>query len=171
MATRHDAPTRHDDAMETTGGRTSEQLKVEAEELVLDSFTAGDAVDLGLDAVRIAQESNLPIVIEVRRLGQVAFRAALEGSRRDSDGWIVRKARVVERFEDSTLAIRVKYEERGTTFNVSTGLSELEYAAHGGGVPISVRSVGIVGALYVSGLPQVDDHDFAVARIAELKAR
>lgn len=155
---------------ETTGGRTTEQLSDEAQDVTLTTFTAADAVGLGLIAVERAQDSHLPIVIEVRRLGQVAFRAAMPGSRRDSDGWIQRKARVVERFEDSTLAVRVKYEERGTTFNDSTGLSELDYAAHGGGVPITVHGVGIVGAIYVSGLPQVDDHDLAIACLRDLKA-
>ena len=156
---------------QTTGGRTSQQLHDEARTCSLESFLQDDAVDLGLIAVDRARRDGLPIVIEVRRLGQIAFRAALGGSRRDSDGWIARKAAVVERFEDSTLAVRVKYEERGTTFNEASGLSELDYAAHGGGVPIHVTSVGQVGALYISGLPQVDDHDFAVACIRELGSR
>ncbi len=154
----------------TTGGRTTAQLHDEATSVTLGSFTQADAVALGLIAVERARDASLPIVIEVRRLGQVAFRAAMPGSRRDSDGWIERKARVVERFEDSTLAVRVKYEERGTTFTDSTGLDELQYAAHGGGVPIAVAHVGIVGGMYVSGLPQVDDHDLAIACLRELQS-
>lgn len=155
--------------MTTTGSRTVDQLHAEADTCVLSTFTQADAITLGTYALGKAQEQALPIVIEVRRLGQIAFRAALPGSRRDSDSWIERKARVVERFEDSTLAVRVKYEERGTTFNESTGLSELDYAAHGGGVPIVVDGVGIVGGLYISGLPQVDDHDFAISCLLQLR--
>ena len=83
--------------------------------------------------------------------------------------WLIMSRYAVRCFEDSTLAVRVKYEERGTTFNESTGLSELDYAAHGGGVPIVVDGVGIVGGLYISGLPQVDDHDFAISCLLQLR--
>jgi uncharacterized protein (UPF0303 family) len=36
------------------------------------------------------------------------------------------------------------------------------FAAHGGGIPIAIKGTGVVGALIVSGLPQVDDHNFAI---------
>ena len=65
---------------------------------------------------------------------------------------------------------KVKYEERGTTFNESTGLSELEYAAHGGGMPVFVAGVGVVGGFYASGLPEVDDHRFLVSCLRDLKS-
>ena len=64
----------------------------------------------------------------------------------------------------------MRYEERGTTFNEATGLSELDYAAHGGGMPVIVAGVGVVGGFYASGLPQVEDHEFLVACLRELKS-
>ncbi len=148
--------------MSTTGGYTSEQLAAQARACELTRFTIDDAVHLGLLATERATAEALPLVIEVHHLGRLAYRVTLPGSRAESDDWIQRKARVVSRFEASTLAVRVKYEERGTSFNESTGLSELEYAAHGGGFPIVVTAVGIVGGFYASGLPQVDDHEFLV---------
>jgi hypothetical protein len=62
------------------------------------------------------------------------------------------------------------YAERGTTFDQATGLSTQEYAAYGGGMPIRVASVGIVGSFYAGGLPDVEDHDFLVDCLRELKA-
>lgn len=155
----------------TTGRYTSESLAEQAAEVELTSFTLADAVTLGLLATDAAQANGLAIVIEVHHLGRLAYRVALPGSRPDSDDWIQRKARVVERFSTSTLAMRVKYEERGTTFEEATGLSESEYAPHGGGFPIVVIGVGAVGAMYASGLPQVKDHEFIVTCLRELKAR
>ena len=70
---------------------------------------------------------------------------------------------MVERFGISTLAARVQYEEQDTTFAEATGLCEDEYAAHGGGYPILVFGIGVVGGVYASGLPQVEDHEFLVA--------
>ena len=153
---------------ETTGGYTSEQLAAELAELELPSFSPAEAVALGLLATDRAIQGQLAIVIEVYHLGRLAYRAALPGSLPDSDDWIARKRRVVERYHRSTLATKVKYQERGTTFNESTGLSELEYAAHGGGMPIVVAGVGVVGGFYASGLPEVEDHQFLVGCLRDL---
>ena len=155
---------------ETTGGYTSEQLAAELASLELTSFSPAEAVALGLLATDRAIREELAIVIEVHHLGRLAYRAALPGSLPDSDDWVARKRRVVERYQRSTLATKVKYQERGTTFNESTGLSELEYAAHGGGMPIIVAGVGVVGGFYASGLPEVEDHRFLVACLQELSA-
>lgn len=156
---------------QTTGGYSSEQLAAELAELELPSFSAAEAVALGLLATDRAITEQLAIIIEVHHLGRLAYRAALPGSIPDSDDWIVRKRRTVERYQRSTLATKVKYEERGTTFNESTGLSELEYAAHGGGMPIIVSGVGVVGGFYASGLPEVEDHRFLVACLRDLRAQ
>ena len=155
---------------QTTGGYTSDQLSAELAELELPSFSAAEAVALGLLATDRAITEQLAIIIEVHHLGRLAYRAALPGSIPDSDDWILRKRRTVERYQRSTLATKVKYEERGTTFNEATGLSELEYAAHGGGMPIIVAGVGVVGGFYASGLPEVEDHRFLVACLRDLRS-
>lgn len=147
---------------------TYEELVDQQATLDLPAFSPRDAVALGLLATDRAITEDLAIVIEVHHLGRLAYRAALPGSIPDSDDWIARKRRTVERYHRSTLATRRRYEERGTTFNEATGLSEREYAAHGGGVPITVAGVGIVGGIYASGLPDVDDHDFCVRCLRDL---
>ena len=106
---------------ETTGGYTSEQLDAELAELELPTFSPAEAVALGLLATDRAITQQLAIIIEVYHLGRLAYRAALPGSIPDSDDWLARKRRTVERYQRSTLATKVKYEERGTTFNESTG--------------------------------------------------
>lgn len=153
----------------TTGDYTSQALADELADLELPSFTTGQAVALGLLATERAINESLPIVIEVHHVGRLAYRAVLPGALPDSDDWITRKRRVVERYHRSTLATKVKYEERGTTFHEATGLSEREYASHGGGMPIIVSGVGVVGGFYASGLPEVDDHRFLVTCLRELK--
>ncbi len=155
--------------LSTTGDYTSQALAQQAADVELSAFSVGDAVELGSIAMSHAKKEGLTIVIEVHHLGRLVFRAAMPGSRVDSDDWIQRKARVVQRFSTSTLAVRVKYEERGTTFEAASGLSETEYAAHGGGFPIVVTGTGVVGAMYVSGLPQVEDHELIVACLRGLK--
>ena len=51
------------------------------------------------------------------------------------------------------------------------GLPEELHAIHGGALALNVSGLGCVGALIISGLPQVDDHLFAVEVVTEFLAR
>ena len=53
-----------------------------------------------------------------------------------------------------------------STFEDRTGLDPARYAAHGGSFPVTVRRVGVVGSVTVSGLPQLEDHSFVVEQLA-----
>ena len=146
----------------TTGGYSSAGLRDEAESLVLARFSLTDALHLGRIATDLAVDRGLPVLIEIVHGQRVAYRAAMPGTTADNDEWLRRKFRVVARFEESTLAVRVAHEEDDRSFNDATGLPETEFAAHGGGWPIRVSGVGVVGMFGVSGLPQVADHTFIV---------
>jgi uncharacterized protein (UPF0303 family) len=150
---------------------TPHDLLAQEARLTLPSFTNDDAVDLGLAAVSIGRARSMPIVVEVQGYGQVLFRAALAGSSLANDSWIARKARLVNELGHSTLYVRLLHEAAGETFTEHTGLSEVDYAAHGGGFPISVAGVGLVGVLVVSGLPQLEDHALAVECLESLQER
>lgn len=146
----------------TTGGFTPEELLDQERRLVLPSLSNDDAIDLGALVLARARDGELPVVIEVRRGSSVLFRAALPGAVPDNDTWLARKMAVVERFGHSTMYERVRHEARGTTFHDATGLDQQSYAAHGGAFPLAVAGTGVVGALAVSGLPQVQDHALVV---------
>lgn len=51
------------------------------------------------------------------------------------------------------------------------GLPAIDYADHGGGFPIMVRGVGVIGTVVVSGLAQQDDHMAIVDVLAEVLDR
>lgn len=141
------------------------ELLAEEDELQFSSFTNDDAWDLGCALVAAAREQDAPVAVSVVRNGHRLFLAALTGATPDNEQWIRRKERVVQRFGHSSLAVRQASVERGTTFEEEFGLDPLRYAAHGGCVPVLVRSVGPVGTVTVSGLPQVDDHRMVVAAL------
>ena len=65
----------------------------------------------------------------------------------------------------------VEAEQTGRLFLQRYGLSEQEYAAAGGGFPIFVRETGCVGAVVVSGLPQLEDHRLVTEEIRETITR
>jgi uncharacterized protein (UPF0303 family) len=146
----------------TTGDLKSADLLADEVRTTLNQLSNDDAIDLGLLALKRAREQHLTVAFEVHRSGRVLFRAALPGSTPDNDRWLAGKARVVESFHHSTLYERVRHEESDMDFYAATGLSPELFAAHGGGIPIAIKGTGVVGALIVSGLPQVDDHNFAI---------
>jgi uncharacterized protein (UPF0303 family) len=147
--------------------RLAARIEDEVAELQLDSFTASDALRLGLILVRRGTEGALPIAIDIRRGQQILFHAALEGAQADNDVWIARKARAVERYGIPSLLLGTRPKIAGKRIENEGWFDQMSYAAHGGGFPISVRGAGIVAVATVSGLPQIDDHDLVVAGLRE----
>ncbi|MEU6390643.1 heme-degrading domain-containing protein [Streptomyces sp. NPDC046939] len=137
-------------------------LEEQERRLILDSFTYDDAWALGTLLVELARERQAPVAIDITRGGQQLFHAALPGSTPDNDAWIARKRRVVERYHASSYLVGSRFRAKGTTFEDSSRLDLDTYAAHGGAFPIRVRGAGVIGAIVVSGLPQVADHALVV---------
>lgn len=139
--------------------------------LVLPRFDNDDAWDLGCRLVELARERDLPITVDVRRHGHVLFHASRPGTTPDNDTWVERKARVADRFGAPSFLVGLRARRAGRTFAEQSGLPVQEYAAHGGSVPLTVRDVGPVGTVTVSGLAQSDDHDLAIEALTWLCAR
>ncbi|MEU0052850.1 heme-degrading domain-containing protein [Streptomyces sp. NPDC006184] len=139
-----------------------EELEAQERRLVFRRFTYDDAWALGSLLVRLARERSAPVAIDIHRAGQQLFHAALPGSTPDNDAWIARKRRVVERYGASSYLVGTRFRAKGTTFEESSRLDPDTYAAHGGSFPVRVEDVGVVGAVTVSGLPQLQDHELVV---------
>jgi uncharacterized protein (UPF0303 family) len=140
-------------------------LAAEEAELQFTSFTNDDAWELGTALAAFARRQGAPVAIDISRNHHQLFHVALPGATPDNDAWIARKTRVVDRFGHSTLYMRQASVERGTTFEEQFGLDPMRYAAHGGAFPVIVRSVGPIGVVVVSGLPQLEDHRLVVAAL------
>jgi uncharacterized protein (UPF0303 family) len=146
------------------------ELAAEEERLVFDRFDNATAWDLGVALVTAAQAARLAVVVSIARGGQRLFHAALAGTAPDNDDWVERKSRVVLRFGHSSLYVGTQARTKGSTFEDRADLDHALYAAHGGSFPVIVRHVGVVGAVTVSGLPQLDDHAFLVAQLTAFLA-
>ncbi|MGV9250843.1 heme-degrading domain-containing protein [Streptomyces sp. NPDC003697] len=154
--------------MTSSAGNTPEStptvadLEAQERRLVFRRFTHDDAWALGSLLVELARERQAPVAIDIHRAGQQLFHAALPGSTPDNDAWIARKRRVVERYGSASYLVGARFRAKGTTFEESSRLDPDVYAAHGGSFPIHVEDVGVVGAVTVSGLPQLADHRLVV---------
>ena len=154
----------------TTGGFSSKGLLEEEAVLKLASLTNTDALEIGEIAATLGKQRKLPIAIEIRIGEWIVFHASLEGSKPENDWWINRKVSVVMLKHHSTMFERVSAEERGIDWHKENGVEDETHAIHGGAVPL-ITPAGFAGILIISGLPQVDDHLFAVEVLTEFLAR
>ncbi|WP_326752937.1 heme-degrading domain-containing protein [Streptomyces hirsutus] len=149
---------------------TVEELEEQERRLVFRRFTHEDAWALGSLLVETARERQAPVAIDIHRAGQQLFHAALPGSAPDNDAWIARKRRVVERYGSASYLVGARHRAKGTTFEESSRLDPDTYAAHGGSFPIAVEGAGVIGAVTVSGLPQLQDHQLVVEALERFLA-
>ena len=153
-----------------TGGFTSEQLLAEELVLTLPHLSNSDAVEIGEIAIALGNQRKIPIAIQVRIGDWIVFHASLQGSKPENDWWINRKVAVVKLKQHSTMYERVSAEERGVDWHKENNLQDETHAIHGGALPL-ITNEGFKGILIISGLPQVEDHLFAVEVLTEFLAR
>jgi uncharacterized protein (UPF0303 family) len=157
--------------MVTTGGFTSSQLIHEEQILTLPQVDIARALEIGEIAKSIASLRKLSLAIQVRLDNWIVYHASLPGSTIENHLWIDRKARVVKLKHHSTMYERVSAQERGVDWHKENNLLDETHAIHGGGLPLITKNKGLVGALLISGLPQVEDHLLGVEVLTEFLAR
>jgi uncharacterized protein (UPF0303 family) len=154
----------------TTGGFTSKQLLEEEQLLKLPSLANSDAVEIGEIATTLGNQRRVPVTVQVRIGDWIVYHASLEGSKPENDWWINRKVAVVLLKQHSTMYERVSAEEREVDWHQENNLQDETHAIHGGALPLITKE-GFKGILVISGLPQVEDHLFAVEVLTEFLAR
>ena len=145
-----------------------ERLAYQEQALQLDTFNETTAWTLGTRIKALCEERKVAVTIEIRRAGQTLFFHAMSGTTPNNAEWVRRKRNAVELFNRSSYALGLAYAKEGTTPDQKQGLATLDYAIHGGGFPIRVKSVGCIGCVTVSGVPQREDHAIVVEALAEL---
>ena len=148
----------------------SQHLLQEEKLLKLTSLSNSDAIEIGQIATGLGNQRRLPIAIEVRIGDWIVFHTSLHGSKPENDWWINRKVAVVKLKQHSTMHERVSAEEREVDWHKENNLQDETHAIHGGALPL-ITDEGFKGILIISGLPQVEDHLFAVEVLTEFLAR
>ncbi|MEP4770263.1 MAG: heme-degrading domain-containing protein [Roseibium sp.] len=140
-------------------------VSAQEKQLVFKEFGIGLAHKVGQHLMQLGVKKSLPIAIDVTRNGQCLFHCALDGATADNAAWVLRKNRVVQRFNHSSLYMGAFCRIAGVTMEEKFLLPDNEFAAHGGAFPITVKGSGVIGTVTVSGLPQIDDHEMVVAAL------
>lgn len=135
--------------------------------LVFNRFDELRAFEIGGLIRARALVEKAPIVIEIRLWDRLLFYAALPGATHSNAEWVRRKLNVVKMFQKSTYRMTLEQAPADKLFKPDHGLNAADYVLAGGGFPVRVTNVGVVGAIGVSGLPQRQDHGLIVDILAQ----
>ena len=141
------------------------ELEQQEQQLQFTSFSYEDAVNIGMIIYERAKKENLPITVDITRNAQQLFHLAMPGTSADNDQWIIRKCRLANRFQMSSLRVGTMLRCENTTLEERFFISSMEYAPFGGCFPIFIKDTGMIGTITVSGLAQEDDHAVVVEAI------
>jgi uncharacterized protein (UPF0303 family) len=146
------------------------ELLEQEERLQADRFDNDDAFRLGMMLVDHARAERMTLTVNLTRVHQQLFHVTLPGTTINNDHWVRRKTAVVYRFGHSSLYMGVSCRQRGLSLAQRYHVDPADFAASGGGFPINVRGVGLVGTVTVSGLPEEEDHRLVVATLEQFLA-
>ena len=140
---------------------------MQEEILQFSSFTNADAWELGNMVIQEAKRLGLTVAVRIRlNNGYTVFQYGMDGTNLLNEQWMTRKENTVKTLEESSLRfcmnLRANQESLEDHF-----LDPREYAACGGGFPIRVEEVGVIGTIVVSGLDHVSDHGLLVKCISK----
>lgn len=142
-------------------------LEMQEEILQFSSFTNADAWELGTMVVMEARRLGVSIAVRIRlNNGYTVFQYGMDGTNLYNEQWLTRKENTVRTLEQSSLRLYMSLRETQETIE-ERFLNPNEYAACGGGFPIRVEEVGVIGSIAVSGLDHVSDHDLLVKCISK----
>ena len=135
--------------------------------LVFAAFGEATAFDIGSSIRARAVREGLGLVADVRLWDRPLFYCAMPGTTADNPNWVRRKANLVQRLQKSSYRVALEMDSPERVFPERRVLPQADFAVAGGSFPIRVGSIGVVGAVTVSGLHERDDHEVAVAAICE----
>jgi uncharacterized protein (UPF0303 family) len=144
------------------------RIALQESRLRFDLFDARAAWGLALALRDDASHRDAAIIAQVETWAMPLAAFALPGATADNFDWARRKINIVRRFQRSSYAVGLQLAQEGKTLADLGALPERDYAVHGGAFPIFVQGAGCIGAVAVSGLPQREDHNMAVAALARV---
>lgn len=142
-----------------------ERIQTQEDQLQFETFTFSDGWQLGLTIREKVLAHGGDAVVDVTVGGVQLFRCAVGNPAPNNSRWIRRKQNTVQEQGKSSLRVSLEMTMSGRTLE-EFGLNAAEFALSGGGFPIRVRGLGVIGVATVSGLPQTHDHQMVVNALA-----
>ena len=131
-------------------------LAMQEEILQFNHFTNEDAWELGNLLVAEAKKRELDTTVEIRlNNGYTVFKYAGNGTTPNNEIWA-----------DKMFASVSRMEKRSEETMEDIGLGKEEYSCLGGGFPVRVEEVGVIGAIMVTNQSHFVNHDIIVKALS-----
>jgi uncharacterized protein (UPF0303 family) len=145
-----------------SGGFSSSELLDQEHELVLPISDVFDLLEIGEIGKTLGFIRKLPIAIEIKLENWIMYHISLPGSNPENNFWIRRKSNVVMLKKHSSLYERINAEDQSIDWFKLNKVNEVDYAIHGGSLPLITQNYKFIGTLTISGMTHVADHLFGV---------
>jgi uncharacterized protein (UPF0303 family) len=151
----------------------SDIAKIIAQEqgLVFDRFDEDIAYRIGAHVREAANAVGKGIAVGVWLWDRTLCIGMTAGASSHNLVWAERKLGTVRLLHKSSYRVVLERGDKPRLLEPGWAADPTTYAIAGGAFPINVKGVGFVGAVAVSGLPERDDHGFAVAAICAALGR
>ena len=143
-----------------------ENLVKQENDLQFSVFNGEVALKIGMMLIERAKQDNATVAISITIAKQNIFHFAFDGLGPDADNWIRRKSNVVYEYHMSSLRLGLKLETEDSDL-VAHGRSTIDFKVNGGSFPIIVKGAGVIGAITVTGLPHLIDHEYIVTALTK----
>ena len=125
-------------------------LSMQEEILQFSHFTNEDAWELGMMLVAESRRRGLDCAVSIRRNnGYAVFKYAGNTTNLNNDRWMDRTFNTVRTLEKSSLLVYSELQKNEETM-VDIALDPKEFSCMGGGFPVRVEEVGVVGSIMVT---------------------
>ena len=143
-----------------TSGRDPQILEKQEQALRFDAFTQTNAICLGKQMIASSEKMGIPFAIIIELNGIRVVQYVPEGTGAFHLLWMESKLYTVKTFGKSTMRIWAENEQRGMKRQGGPNSDMPCLVCCGGGFPIWVNGVGLVGQIAVSGPGDAAEHDF-----------
>lgn len=138
-----------------------QQIAQDEQDVVMTSFNAENAWELGCLMVQRAKEQGVKLTISIDVNGQKLFYYAFDGTHLNNESAVARKSRVAHVFRCCSMRVFLELQASGGSI-ADRGRDPKDHLAMGGAVPIRLKDSGMIGTVCVSGLTHPDDHRFVI---------
>jgi uncharacterized protein (UPF0303 family) len=136
--------------------------------LVFTSLDEDTAFAIGADAREAAKRLGRGIAVGVYLWDRTLFLGTTAGASDSNRRWAERKAGLTRLQMKSSYRVVLERGDKPRMMEPSWAMDIADYAIAGGAFPLTVKGIGVVGAVSVSGLSERQDHEVGRAAICRV---
>jgi len=148
-----------------------QQIIAQEQGLAFEQFDEDTAFAIGSHIRAAANAAGKGVAYGVYLWDRTLLFGMTRGASSHNGIWAERKVGTVRLLHKSSYRLVLERGDKPRLLEPSWAADIKDYAIAGGAFPIHVSGFGFVGAVAVSGLPERDDHGYAVAAICAVLGR